>query len=113
MVKRIVGYDAQGKKVFDREARSYDNSVENRVFGVSVGDVIKAVPVIFLCGMIWQNQQITNKTLFNSLSENNKSIQELTRSNGATLEFLNKYISRMDNYLSATTGKRFKEGEPQ
>lgn len=113
MVKKVVGYNDQGEKVFEREARVYDQTIANTMFGISIGDVVKAVPVIFLCGIVWANQQSTNEKLSEAMAANTTSIKEIANSNTRTLNALTDYISKMDSYLSSTTGKRFRNGEPQ
>lgn len=113
MVKRIVGFDEKGKQVFERDARAYDQSLANMKFGLTIGDIVKAVPIIFLCGIVWANQKSTNEKLSEAIQANTTQIKEIVNGNTQTLNFLQSYISRVDNYLSATTGKRFKNGEPQ
>lgn len=112
MVKRVVGYDDKGAKVFDREAREYDKGIANTVFGITVGDVFKVIPLIFLCGMVWANQQSINDKMSQMIATNTLAIKDIANTNSKTFVALTEYVSRMDSYLSATTGKRFKNGEP-
>jgi hypothetical protein len=120
VVKRIVGLDDNGKKVFERDAREYDTLIANTKFGVTLGDIVKAVPVIFLCGMLWmknesawENQIKNNLQMTQAIQANTSEIKNISSNNSKTLSFLQDYIFKMDNYLSSTTGKRFKNGEPQ
>lgn len=112
MVKKIIGLDDAGKQVFERDARSYDQGIADMVFGIRAGDIVKAIPVIFLCGMVWSNQQAFNVKLLDMVNANSQIIKNLASENSKTLSIMNEYIAKMDSYLSAATGKRFRNGEP-
>ena len=101
MVKKIVGFDENGKKLFEREARAYDKGLATTVLGISVGDIVKTVPVIFLCGIIYAGQQNFNQQIMKSTSENSAAISRLDIT-----------LVNINNYLSASTGKQFKDGRP-
>jgi hypothetical protein len=101
MVKKIIGYNEEGEKVFERDARDYDKSIANTTFGVSLGDIVKAVPIIFLCGIVWANQQSFNSMVVKSLEKNAEAIGDVKT-----------VLANLNNYLSSTTGKRFRNGEP-
>ena len=101
MVKKIIGYNDKDEIVFERDARAYDKEIANTVFGITIGDVIKTVPVIFFCGIVYANQLKFNEQMLISNTKNSEAI-------GGIKEVL----SNLNNYLSPTTGKRFKNGEP-
>lgn len=106
MVRKIIGYDASGKKVFERDAREYDKSVSGAIFGISIGDIVKAVPVVFLCGIVYANQQNVNSHLMGSISE----VSKTTALNSEAIGGLKDTLKNLDNYLSASTGKPFYNG---
>lgn len=101
MVKKIVGYNEQGKIVFEREAREYDKTIANTAFGVSLGDIVKAVPIIFLCGIIYAGQQNFNERILKNVNDNSQAIGGMKEA-----------LSNLNNYLSSATGKQFKDGRP-
>lgn len=108
MVKRIVGYDDSGKQVFDREAREYDKSMNQSTFGVTINDLIKAIPVIFLCGIVYAGQQSINANQVNI----NAQTQRLIDKNSEIISSMKDAINNLNMYLSSTTGKQFKDGRP-
>lgn len=102
MVEKIVGYDKNKKIVFERQAREYDKSIGYTILGVSVGDLVKAIPVIFVAGMIYMHQQNFDEQILGMVNNNSKAIEDM----GRTLNHLN-------NSLSVITGKQFDDGEPK
>lgn len=70
MVKRIVGYDDKGNKVFERPAREYDNQISKMVFGITLGDAVKAGSVLALGVMLYANQQTFNGKVLGELTDN-------------------------------------------
>lgn len=102
MVKRIVGFDDKDKIVFERNARDYDRGIANTMFGVTVGDILKTIPVIIACVMIYANQTHINEKIMFQTSENAQAI-------GGIKEVLNN----LNNYLSSSTGKQFENGRPR
>lgn len=101
MVKKIIGIDEEGKQVFARDAREYDRGIANQLFGVTIGDLLKAGSVVALGVMIYANQQHFNTSVVESLKQNSQAIGDIR----GTLDNLNLY-------LSATTGKVFHNGRP-
>lgn len=109
MVKKIIGLDEQGKKVFERDARAYDQSVANMRFGISIGDALKAIPFIVFCVLFYaqdqafkENQKAFNVQVLKSINENSMAI-------GGIKEVL----GNLNNYLSSSTGKQFESGRPR
>lgn len=101
MVRKIVGYDNAGKKVFERDARSYDEGIGHIRFGITFADVLKVIPVFILIITVYVNQQNFNVQLLNISNSNSKSIMNITN-----------VLGNLNNYLSSTTGKQFKDGRP-
>lgn len=101
MVKKIVGLDENGKKVFEREARIYDQGIENKTFGITIGDIFKVIPVFILIVTVYVNQQNFNVQILNMTNNNSKAVSDITQ-----------VIGNINNYLSSTTGKQFKDGRP-
>ena len=101
MVKKIVGFDDKGNKVFERDARDYDKSITKTVFGLTLGDVIKTVPIIFLAGIVYAHQDDFNKKLFAWHKED-----------VATIAGIQTTLENLNSWLSASTGKPFKDGMP-
>lgn len=109
MVKKIIGVDEHGKKVFERDARVYDQSIANLRFGVSVGDVLKAVPIIVVCALFYaqdmnfkENQKLFNSQVLASINENSKAIGGIK-----------DVLFNLNSYLSSETGQQFKDGVPR
>lgn len=113
MVKRIVGYDEDGNKVFDREARVYDKGMGSSfsLFGAqfSVGDIIKAIPIITICISVYTNQQLTNARFLDSITK----ISQSTENNAQAIAGMKDVLGNLNNYLSSKTGKQFKDGLPR
>ena len=101
MVERIAGYDKSGRKVFERPAREYDHGIANTKFGVSIGDLVKAIPIIFLAGILYAGQQKFNEGMTVMVSNNTKAINSIEET-----------LGNLNNYLSSSTGKQFKDGRP-
>ena len=101
MVKKIIGYDEEGKKVFEREARIYDQSIANTKFGVTLADVFKVVPVFILIVTVYVNQQNFNVQVLNMTNKNTEAISHM-----------GNVLGSLQNYLSSSTGKQFKDGRP-
>lgn len=101
MVKRIVGLDAEGKEVFNREARGYDQGISSKTFGITIGDVLKIVPVFILIITVYVNQQNFNIRVL-----------ELSSNNAQAIGSLKEVVLNLNNYLSSQTGKQFKDGRP-
>lgn len=99
MVRKVRGFDDKGNMVFERDAREYDRSISNTMFGVSMGDIVKAVPIIFMAGMIYMYQQGLNSRILEMVGNNTTAISSMSRS-----------ITRLNMYLSASTGKQFDDG---
>lgn len=108
MVKTVIGLDAKGEKVFERPARAYDQGIANTVFGITIGDIIKAVPVIIACVMLYANNENfkRNQVTFNS------RILTSTNENAQAIGGLKEVMWNLNNYLSSSTGKQFKDGRP-
>jgi hypothetical protein len=109
MVHKIIGVDEKGKKIFEREAREYDQGIMGQIIpGLTVGDIIKTVPILFAIGAGWANfnnqylqQQQTNQQMLAAL----KSISDEVGKHS-------KILAHLDSYLSSSTGKQFNDGEP-
>lgn len=101
MVKKIVGYDDAGKKVFEREAREYDKSIVNTKFGITLSDIFKVVPVLVLIITVYVNQQNFNVQILRSVDNNSYAIGGMKET-----------LANLNNYLSSSTGKQFKDGRP-
>ena len=101
MVKKVVGYDDFGKKVFERDAREYDRLISQNVFGISISDIVKTVPVFIACGIFYANDL------------NFKRVQtEFNEKMVLSVNNMNNTLTNLNNYLSSTTGKQFKDGRP-
>ena len=110
MVKRIVGYedDNKTKIVFEREARDYDRSLANSTFGITISDIFRVAPVFIACAIFYFNTiQFREYQM-----DFNKQIVMANERQDRTIENVALALSNLNNYLSATTGKRFKNGEP-
>lgn len=101
MVKRIVGYDEDDKVVFDRDARPYDLGVAHKTFGITLSDVFKVVPIFFLIVTVYVNQQNFNIKVMEMISTNSSAIGKMCDT-----------LQNINNYLSSSTGKQFKDGRP-
>lgn len=101
MVKKIIGLDAEGNQVFEREARAYDQSIASHVFGITLGDVFKVIPVVILIITVYVNQQNFNVQILNMVNNNTITVSKISVT-----------IDNLNNYLSSTTGKQFKDGRP-
>ncbi len=109
MVKRVVGYDDKGKEVFNREAREYDQSISKSVFGITIGDAVKAITVVAIGVMLYANQQRVNEQLMQSI----KLVSDSSERNTAAITSMRDVLWNLNNYLSASTGKQFKDGVPR
>lgn len=101
MVDRIAGYDKSGKKVFERDARLYEQNIANRTFGITIADVFKVLPVFVLIVTVYVNQQNFNMQVMNMLDQNAKAIEGMRNT-----------LSNLNVYLSSSTGKQFRDGRP-
>lgn len=101
MVQKIVGLDAKGNKVFERDARAYDKGLANTVFGITLGDVFKVIPILILVVSVHVNQQNFNTKILSISSDNAQAIGGLK-----------DVVINLNNYLSSQTGKQFKDGRP-
>lgn len=102
MVKKIVGLNDKDEVVFERDARAYDKGIANSMFGITIGDALKAGSVLALGIMLYANQLNFNNTVMKSLASNSDAIGDIR----STLDNLN-------NYLSSSTGKQFEKGRPR
>ena len=109
MVKKIVGFDEDGKKVFERDARQYDQSIVNTTFGLTLADVIKVVPIIILMIGVYVNQQSFNATILRSVD----SLAVLSSDNAKAIGGMKEALNNLNNYLSSSTGKQFENGRPR
>lgn len=108
MVKRIVGYDDKGEKLFDREARDYDKRIAATVFGITLGDIVKAVPVIAACVLIYSNNEHFKQDQLSF----NKTVLSSINTNAENIAGIKNVLTNLNNYLSSATGKQFKDGIP-
>lgn len=109
MTTKVAGFDAKGRKIWEREAREYDQSISHKVFGISLGDVVKAVPIIFLCASYYVADVNFKR---DQLAINNK-MQASFDKQAVSIENMNKTLINLNIYLSATTGKQFQDGLPR
>lgn len=86
------------------------SEITKAVFGITIGDVVKAIGFLSVGFMVYYNQQAINQKLFDGLAQNTKNIEVISDRSNKTLEVLQEYVANMDNYLSATTGKQFRYG---
>lgn len=108
MVERIVGLNKEGDKVFEREASEYDRGMATMRFGFTPRDIIKAVGFVFLCGTLYAGQQNINKQMLESIVQ----ISANTKDNASAISGLKDTLYNLNNYLSSSTGKQFKDGRP-
>ncbi len=109
MVKKIVGYDESGKKLFEREARDYDKGIMSQVIpGLTIGDIFKGVVLVFGIGVAYVNfnnqfaqQQNTNMQMIETLKKITDQVEKHSR-----------ILAHLDSYLSSSTGRQFTDGEP-
>lgn len=101
MVKKIVGYDEEGNQVFEREAREYDRSIANTPFGITISDIFKVIPVFILIITVYVNQQNFNVQILAMVNNNTSAVVGIKET-----------LGNLNNYLSSTTGKQFKDGRP-
>lgn len=101
LVKKIVGFDEEGKKIFERDARAYDNSIANTPFGITLSDIFKVVPVFILIITVYVNQQNFNVQILTMVNNNTSAVVGIK-----------EVLGNLNNYLSSTTGKQFKDGRP-
>lgn len=107
MVDMICGYDKAGKKIFERKAREYDQ--RNIGFmGITVSDLIKSAPVFVACIVFYTNTINFQK----SQQEFNNHVLILVQQNSDSVSSLKDVLANLNNYLSAKTGRQFKDGMP-
>jgi len=102
VVEKIKGYDKTGKLVFERNAREYDKSITKTVFGITVADIFKAVPILVLAGVIYGQQEDFNHTVF-----------EWHKEDVSTIEGIKNTLENLNSWLSSSTGRPFKDGMPE
>ncbi len=108
MVVKVCGLDDKGKVVFERPARDYDKRIAESVFGVTLGDCLKAASVITVGILIYANQQNFNKTIMESVAQ----VSFNTNENAKAISGVKDALNNLNNYLSSSTGKQFKDGRP-
>lgn len=101
MIDKIVGVDKNGKKIFERDPRSFDEGIGHLRFGITLADVFKVIPVFILIVTVYVNQQNFNI-----------QIMAMTRSNASSIDKVCETLNNINNYLSSSTGKQFKDGRP-
>lgn len=77
--------------------------------GITTGDLVRAIPIIFLCGVVYANQQNVNLQLMKSIEK----IDTSSAKNAEAIGGLKELIQNLQNYLSSTTGKQFNNGFPR
>ena len=102
MVKKIAGFDEKGNKVFERDAREYDQSVIHKPFQITLSDLIKVIPIFFACAYVYINQNNFNNSILQSFN----TISVTTQENTKAIDSLKDVLS------SLMTGKKFKDGMP-
>lgn len=108
MTERVYGVDKQGKKIWERPAREYDKSISNTAFGITIGDLIKAVPVIVACALFYANGETFKK---NQIAFNQQVLTSVDN-NARAVGGIKDVLWNLNNYLSASTGKQFRDGRP-
>lgn len=86
---------------WEREPRAYDNGLANKTFGITLADVFKAAPFFALIVTVYVNQQNFNIMILNSQNQNAQAISAMKDT-----------LVNLNNYLSSSTGKQFKDGRP-
>lgn len=108
MVQKIVGLDKDGNKLFERDARAYDKGLAHTMFGITLADLFKAVPVIIACTIFYTNNENFKKTQ----SDFNSQMMFSASENAKAIGGIKDTLSNLNNYLSSQTGKQFKDGRP-
>lgn len=106
MVKKIVGYDDSGKKVFERDAREYDNFLSNKF---SFKDIIKVIPIVVACCLFYFNMLNFQE----SQSRFNITVIQSINKNSDAIGGIKDVLSSLDSYLSSSTGRQFERGRPR
>lgn len=97
MVRKVKILDADT----NQELRQEYASIEKTVLGIRLGDIIKAIPLVFLCGIFYANQQTTNQRIDNNQTVLSKSIEKLIEFNKTS-----------DSWHSTVWGTQFEGGKP-
>lgn len=103
MVRKIVGYSDEDcqVKVFERDAREYDRTISNGLFGISMSDIVKTIPIFIACIIFYADQMAFKKAQLEFNQQMVSSVNSISNS-----------LGNLNNYLSSTTGKQFKDGRP-
>lgn len=103
MVKKVIGINDKGEKLWERDAREYDRTItsHNTIFGISVSEIFRVIPVFIAIGMMYSNQQNLNSQMLAMGAANSASISKMVVT-----------LGHLDNWLSSTTGKQFTDGVP-
>lgn len=109
MTEKVVGLDKTGKQIWERNAREYDRSISNSLFGITIGEAIKVVSVVAVGAMLYANQLKVNEQLMQSI----KLVSETSEKNSEAILGVKDVLWNLNNYLSASTGKQFKDGIPR
>lgn len=109
MLKKIRGYSDEGKVIFEREARDYDQQRYLPFFmGIPLSEIIRFVIAIFCLGMVYANQQNLNLQMTKSLENVNQSVTE----NSRAILGIKSTLSHLDASLSKMSGHIFNDGLP-
>lgn len=108
--KRVIGIDDKGNKLWERDAREYDSrGVMGQIIpGLTIGDIVKTIPIIFAIAASWINYQ---NQMTQQAATNVQMIQTLQKIT-EQVEKHSRILAHLDNYLSSSTGKQFNDGVP-
>lgn len=103
----------QFKQVFHGEdKRYYDEgytNLKNQVFGITISDVFKVIPIIVACVLVYTNNESFKA---NQLAVNKQMSGQLY-DNAQAIGGIKEVLGNLNNYLSSKSGQMFKDGIPR
>lgn len=104
----IIKVTRNGQQVYEGPDRRFFDSDWKSKFDLSLGDLIKAIPIILACGMVYANNESFKKEQL----EVNQQLVSSNTQNAQAIGGIKEVLWNLNNYLSSTTGKQFRDGRP-
>lgn len=93
-----------------------EQTITSAVFGISIAEIVRFVPIAGLFIAVYVNQQNFNTTQQNfnlQQQQFNKEMVTANAKNSEAIGGIKEVLGNLNNYLSATTGKQFRDGVPR